>query len=151
MSSFRPHFPGSLFARPKLIQILVFAVSVHGEEKSIMAIGHELSFARQTLQRFTFEDALRASQVIEHAPVEDEEACADQSVAFGLCHEALNPTLGVGFEHSEARDRRNRRNRGKTSMLAMKVEQATDIHIAQAIAIGQQKRIVILEIASNAL
>ena len=72
-----------------------------------MAIGHELPFARQPLQRFTFEDALRPAEVIEHAAVEDEEAGADQAIGLGLLHEALHLALGVGFEHSEARDGRD--------------------------------------------
>src|ERR1700730_15194979 len=106
MNSFRPHFPGSLLARPKLVQVLIFAVRIHGEEKSVMAIGHELTFARQPLQRLTFEDALRPTEAIEHAAVEDEKTRADQAGLLGLLHEALNLALVVGFEHSEARDRR---------------------------------------------
>src|SRR6202047_548034 len=107
MNSFRPHFPGSLLARPKLVQVLIFAVRIHGEEKSVMAVGHELTFARQPLQRLTFEDALRPAEVIEHAAVEDEEAGADQAIGLRLLHEALDLSLGVGFEHSEARNRRD--------------------------------------------
>src|ERR1700676_3342599 len=107
MNSFRPHFPRGLLARPEFVQILIFAVRVHGEEKSVMAIGHELTFARQPLQRLTFEDALWPAEVIEHAAVEDEKAGADQASRLGLLHEALNLALGIGFEHSEARDRRD--------------------------------------------
>jgi hypothetical protein len=57
---FRPHFPHGLLARPKFIQVLVFAVRVHGIEEPVMAIGHELTFTRQPPQRLPFEDALRA-------------------------------------------------------------------------------------------
>src|ERR1700674_4429760 len=102
MNSFRPHFPRRLLARPEFVQILIFAVSVHGEEESVMAIGHELTFTRQALQRLTFEDALRSAEVIKHASVKDEEAGADQAIGFGFLHEALDLALGVGFEHSEA-------------------------------------------------
>src|SRR5260370_34969610 len=104
MNSFRPHFPGSLLARPEFVQILIFAVSVHCEEESVMAIGHELTFARQALQRLTLEDALRPAEVIEHAPVEDKEAGTDQAIGLRFLHEALNLALGVGFGPSEARD-----------------------------------------------
>src|SRR6267378_7452887 len=107
MNSFRPHFPGGLLARPEFVQVLIFAVRVHGEEESVMPIGHELTLASQSLQRLTFEDALRPAEVIEHATVEDEEAGADQAISFGFLHEPLDLALGVGFEHSEARDRRD--------------------------------------------
>src|ERR1700682_2169990 len=102
MNSFRPHFPGGLLARPEFVQILIFAVRVHGVEKSVMVIGHELAFARQSLPRLTFVDTFRSVKVIEHATAEDEEACADQAIRLGLLHEALNLSLGVGFEYSEA-------------------------------------------------
>ena len=98
-------FHGVCLARPEFIQVLVFAVGVHGEEEAVVAIGHELAFARQAFQRFALEDALRAAEVIEDAAVEDEEAGADQAVGLGLFHEALHLPCGVGFEHSEPRDR----------------------------------------------
>src|SRR6266849_1646645 len=107
MNSFRPHLPGSLLAGPKLIQVLVFAIGVHGVKEPVMAIGHELALAGQALERFAFEDALRAVEVIEHAPVEDKVAGADQAVRLRLLHKALNPARGVSFEYTEARDGRN--------------------------------------------
>src|SRR6266446_1340942 len=134
MNSFRPHFPRRLLARPELVQVLVFAVSVHGEEEAVMAISHELTFARQALQRLTFEDALGPTEVIENAAVEDEEAGADQAISLGLLHEALNLPLGVGFEHTEARDGRDGRNRREAAVLAMEVEQAADVDVAEAVA-----------------
>src|SRR5260221_529445 len=60
MNSFRPHFPGGLLARPEFIQVLVFAVGVHGIEEPVVAVSHELTFARQPLHRLPFEDALWA-------------------------------------------------------------------------------------------
>src|ERR1700675_4894760 len=141
MNSFRPHFPRRLLARPELVQVLVFAVSVHGEEESVMAIGHELTFARQAFQRLAFENALRPAEVIEPAAIEDEEAGADQAIGPGLLHEALNLALGVGFEHSEARDGRDGRNGCEASMLAMEVEEAADVDVAQAVAVGKQERV----------
>src|ERR1700682_20602 len=101
MNSFRPHLPWSLFARPEFVQVLVFAVRVHGIKKSVMTIGHELAFARQSLQRLTFEDAFRSVKVIKHATAEDEEACADQAIRLGLLHEALNLHRGIGFDDSD--------------------------------------------------
>src|SRR5664279_3857660 len=102
MNSFRPYLPRGLLARPEFIQVLVFAVSVHRIEEPVMAIGHELTFTRQPLHRFTFENALGAAEVIQHAAIEDEEAGADQAVGIRFLHEALYLTLGIGFEHSEA-------------------------------------------------
>src|SRR6266853_6089005 len=151
MNSFRPHFPRCLLARPELVQVLVFAVSIHGEEEAVMAISHELTFARQALQSLTFEDALGPTEVIEHAAVEDEEAGADQAIGLGLLHEALNLALGVGFEHSEARDGWDGRDSREPTVLAMKVEQAADVDVAQAVAVGKQERVVVFEIAGNAL
>src|SRR6266404_5802602 len=151
MNSFRPHFPRRLLARPELVQILIFAVRINGKEKSVMAIGHELTFARQALQRLTFEDALGPTEVIEHAAVEDEEAGADQAISLGLLHEALNLPLGVGFEHSEARDGWDGRNSREPAVLAMKVEQAADVHVAQAVAVCKQEGVVVFEITGNAL
>src|SRR6266403_3636901 len=151
MKSFRPHFPRCLLARPELVQVLVFAVSIHGEEEAVMAISHELTFARQALQRLTFENALRPAEVIEHAAVEDEEAGADQAIGLGLLHEALNLPLGVGFEHSEARDGWDGRDSREPTVPAMKVEQAADVDVAEAVAIGKQERVVVVEIAGNAL
>src|SRR5260370_36448021 len=101
MNSLRPHFPWGLLARPELVQVLVFAVSVHGEEESVMAIGHELTFASQAFQRLAFENALRPAEVIEHAAGEDEETGADQTISLWLLHEALNLPLGVRFQHSQ--------------------------------------------------
>src|SRR5271155_4746207 len=98
MNSFRPHFPRGLFARPELIQVLVFAVSVHGMEEPVMPIGHELTFTRQSLQRFPFEDALRAIEVIEHAAIENKKTGTDQAIRLGFLHEALHLTLSIGFE-----------------------------------------------------
>src|SRR5580700_1013275 len=107
MNSFRPHFPRRLLARPEFIQILVFAVSIHGVEEPVMTIGHKLAFAGQPLQGLTFADALRSVEVIEYAAIEDKESGTNQSVGFGFFHEALDLTPGIGLEHSKARNRRN--------------------------------------------
>src|SRR6266478_515313 len=127
MNSFRPHFPWGLLARPELVQVLVFAVSVHGEEEAVMAISHELTFARQALQRLTFEDALGPTEVIENAAVEDEEAGADQAISLGLFHEALNLPLSIGFEHSEARDGRDLPNRRDGAVRALQFVQVAGV------------------------
>src|ERR1035441_7581559 len=39
----RPYFPRGLLTCPEFVQVLVFAICVHGEEEAIMAIGHKLS------------------------------------------------------------------------------------------------------------
>ena len=152
-NEFIPPTLSTAFARirPEFVQVLIFAVCVHGEEKAVVTIGHQLTFARQALQRFAFENALRAAEVIEHAAVEDEEAGADQAIGCRLFHEALNLALGVGFKYSEARDGRHGSDRREAAVLAMKVEQAADVDVAKPVAIGKQKRVVVLEIAGYAL
>src|ERR1700681_388065 len=104
MNSFRPHFPRSLIARPKFIQMLIFAVGVHSVKEAIVAICHELTFSRETFQWLSLEDALRTAEVIKYASVENEKAGTDQTIRSRLFHEALNLPFVVGFEHSEAGD-----------------------------------------------
>src|SRR5258708_39857488 len=91
MNSFRPHFPGGLLARPEFIQVLVFAVGVHGIEEPVVAVSHELTFARQPLHRLPFEDALWAVKVIEDAAVEQGEPRTNQTVRPRVLHEAWHP------------------------------------------------------------
>src|SRR5579862_1346163 len=121
-NSFRPHFPRSFLARPEFVQILIFAVGVHGIEESVVAIGHELTFTRQPFQRLAFEDALRTAEIIEYAPVKDEKTGTDQARGLGLLHEALHLSARVGFEDSEARYGRHRRDRCQTAMLAVELQ-----------------------------
>ena len=58
-----------------------------------MAIGHELAFAREAFQGLALEDAVVAVEIVENAPVEDEEAGADPAVDLRLFGElcALRP------------------------------------------------------------
>src|SRR5215472_16690631 len=93
-----PDLPRCVGAGPELIEVLVLAEGIHGEEESFVAIRHELPLAREALERLAFEDALRAGEVVENAAVEDEEAGADQAVGLGLLGEAFEPALRVGFE-----------------------------------------------------
>src|ERR1700722_11633802 len=147
MSSFRPHFPRSLLARPEFIQVLIFAIGIHGEEKSVMSIRHELTLACQPLQRFAFEDAFGAAEIIENAAIEDKEASTDQSVGFGFFHEALDLSLGIGFEHAEAGDRGHGCDGSEPSVLMVKLEQAGYVDVAETVAVSQKKCVVVFEVA----
>ena len=47
-----------------------------------MLIGHQLPFARQPLQRFLFEDAIVAVEIIEHAAIKHEKTGAGAAGNF---------------------------------------------------------------------
>src|ERR1035438_5928993 len=83
-----PHFPRGLLTCPEFVQVLVFAICVHGEEEAIMAIGHKLSLFGQPLQRLALQDALRTCQIVEYASVKHEKTGADQSIRSWFFDEA---------------------------------------------------------------
>src|SRR5258708_31631092 len=107
MNSFRPHFPGGLLARPEFIQVLVFAVGIHGIEEPVVAVSHELTFARQPLHRLPFEDAPWALKVIADAAGEDGEPLANQTLPPRFLHEAPHLAPGIRFPNSAALHGRN--------------------------------------------
>src|ERR1035438_229560 len=61
-----PHFPRGLLTRPEFVQVLVFAICVHGEEEAIVPVSHELAFTCQAFQRLALENALGTGEVVEY-------------------------------------------------------------------------------------
>ena len=57
--------------------MLVFAEGIHREKEAVVAIRHKLPLAREVLQRFAFENAFRAGEVVENTTIKDEKARAD--------------------------------------------------------------------------
>src|SRR5580658_7872477 len=106
----RPDPPRRRPAAPQVVEVLIFAISVHRIEEAVMAIRHQLSIGRQLLQGLTLEDAIVPAQVIEHCTVEHEEAGAHPSVTLGLLNEALHAIFSRQFQHAKTGDGWNRSN-----------------------------------------
>src|ERR1039458_616476 len=147
----RPDLPRGFLACPEFVQILVFPISVHGEEKAIMAVGHELTFSCQTFQRLALENALGTGEVVEYAPVEHEKTGADQSIRSWFFDEALDLALPIGFQHAKTRDRRDRCDGRGFAMALVEFDQITNVDVAKAVAVGEQKRVIVCQVAGHTL
>ena len=90
MRSF-PYLPGRLPGVPHVVQVLVFAVRVHGIEKSLMQVGLQLPVGGQSLHRLAFENASVAFEIIENSRLEDKKTGAGEGFEAWAFQETSSP------------------------------------------------------------
>src|ERR1035437_5270187 len=106
-----------------------------------MLIGHQLSVVDKPLQRFLLEDALITAEIIEHAAIENEKTCAGAAAGPCLFLKVGHATYGVCLDDSEAGTRSDGRDRGQLPVTLVELQQFSDVHVADAVAIGQHEEI----------
>ncbi len=129
----------ALSPRPKFVQILIFAVGIHGEKEAFVAVGHQLTIGRQAFQGLTFQHAFVAFQIIENAALEHKETGAGPSLRLRFFGEVRYTIVGVQLRNAEARDRAHSGDGRQFSVRAMEFEQCADIDIRQPVAVGQHE------------
>src|ERR1035438_2600564 len=103
-----------------------------------MLISHQLPVVGKALQRFLFEDAIVAPEIIERKAIEDEKACAGAAADLRLFLKPGHATCRVCVDDSEAGARRDGRDRGQLAMAFVELKQLSDVYITYAIAIDRK-------------
>src|SRR5689334_5905086 len=142
MASLGPNLPGRLTIFPEVVQNLEFTIGVHRKKGSVVVVRHQLTLRCQPFQRLMLQNALVAIQVIEHLALEHEESCTGPGIRFRFLDEVLHLVLGVNVEDSEAGNRTKRGYRRQLPMTLVKLDQPSDVNIADAVPIGHHETIV---------
>src|SRR5207249_8184746 len=120
--------------------------------ESRVLVRDQFPLARERLQRLLLEHDLSAAVQIGPDPfrVYDEEPAVDEPLGdLGLFielpyHRALDSHL------PEARGRAHRGHGGDSSVAAMELDEPSEIDVGNAVAVGEQEEIVILDIGADA-
>src|SRR6266700_6849162 len=137
-----PGLPGRSARRPKFVQVLVLAVSVHRMEEPFGSVGHQLLVACKTFQRLPLKDAIVAFQVVEDLSIKNEEARTGPALELRLLNELAHAPFLVKLEHPITRERMNCGDGGHALVSAMKVDDGANVEVSQAIPIGHEKGVI---------
>src|SRR4051794_39231180 len=115
-----------------------------------MLIGHQLAPRGEFGQRFVLPGYLIVRYELDTGGRQHEEAAIDYAaVATGLfgksCHTVSRP-----LQRAVSSRRSDRGNRRELAVAEMEVDRATDINVAQTIAIGKAKRLFVPEMVGHA-
>jgi len=103
-----------------------------------MAIGRELALSRQATQRVLLPDRGIALDPINHRGIQHKETAVDPTaIALGLLLEATHGRTLAELQGAVAAWGLNGRHRGKAAMLLVMGDQSRDVHIRDAISIGE--------------
>jgi hypothetical protein len=117
--------------------------------ESIVRVGGQLSFARETLKRRTFPYGSIVFNVVTRFRGKDKEAAIDPAVALGLFFEA-DYQRTVCDNRAEPAGRSNRGHCSEATLSAVKLQQRLNIDVGNSIAVGQ-KKIFVAKILANTL
>src|SRR5579871_1286361 len=145
-----PYLPRGLIFGPQIVQVFVFTIGVHRVEKSIVLVSHQLLVGGQAFERLALQNALVAAQVVEDLFFKDEKSRASAAFAARLLHKLQHAATIAGIDNAKARSGHHSRNRGDLAVAPMEGQQRLQIHVADAIAIGQQE-CAIIDIFLNTL
>src|SRR5688500_17681082 len=116
-----------------------------------MAIRGQLSFGGQALQRLERARGMRALAELgpDRARIADEETAVDVSAASLRLLVALVDQLSADAKLSKTSRRTDGRHRGDLAVASMKGDQRGDVDVRDAIAISEQKEVVVLDVLAD--
>ena len=116
-----------------------------------MKIGAQLVLVRQLDQRGRFETRLVAGDLIKHAGGEDKKTAIDETaLAGGLFDKSFHP-VAIDLQRAEAGGRQDRGDGRLLAVAAVKFYRGGNIEIGNAVAIGEEKIVLALDIGRHAL
>ena len=122
---------------------------IHGLPESRVAVSDELTFHRQPLHGLTFPDGAIPLNVINDLGREDEKATIHPgAIALGFFFKGED-LVAAQVEGPKAPRRLDGGQGGKLAMFPMEGDLGSDIHVAEAVAIGEAK-VLAVEIGPNA-
>ena len=146
-----PDRPRRLAGVPQGLEGAEVAQRVHRLPEPAMAIGPQLTIGGQALERRSLERHVVALDPVQHRRLQHEvPAVHPGAVPHGLLLEGphggreelpLHLVL-VDLQGAEAPERLHGRDRGQLAVRPVEVEQLRDVHVGDAVAVGQHERVV---------
>ena len=137
-------FHGALAGSPEFLEHVLFLQRVHARPEAEVAVGHQLAVAREPLDRLALPDRCRRRR------------CSRAPRAFSTKKPPLiQPSLSSAFswnvgdlvaveaDAAEAGRRPHRGDRRQLAVRLVEVEQLGDVDVGDAVAVGQQERLVV--------
>ena len=128
------------------LKLLPFADRVHRLPEALVFVGHQLPILRKPHQGGAFPDGRVIVEVFGDLGRQDEIAAIDDAAIVGGLFGKLVDLTGADIEAAEARGGRDGGDGGHLAMGLVEGDEARDIDIADAVAIGHAERLFILQL-----
>src|SRR5262245_25225342 len=150
ISALGPFPPGSGARAPQLFEVVALAQRVHRLPEALVAVARKLTVPGERAHRLLLPDCLLALQIPADRGREHEKAAVGPRTIPARLLLELQHAVAIDLQRAEAPRRLHRGYRCRRPPLAVKCDQRRDVHVADAVAVGEAE-VLLAHIGQNAL
>jgi len=139
-----PHFPGRGTSLPQVLQMHLVAQVINASPESAVPKDGDALFLHPLIERRRFPHFLLLGNIVDGGRLNDKKSAVDPHLhPVSLLFETLDATAGLIEIKCAASSRRlDCGQRNERTLVAVKPDDVRHVHVADAIAIGETKRLI---------